>query len=123
VVEESLDEARRAVWALRPQAVEPGLVPALETLVSNVSGGTVVDLQVSGVARPLPPLVASNLLRIAHEAVANAHRHAHARRIELRLGFTPRSVTLSVTDDGQGLAAAGAPRPARRRAWARAFWA
>jgi signal transduction histidine kinase len=107
VVEESLDEARRAVWALRPQAVEPGLVPALETLVNNVSGGTVVELQVAGVARPLPPLVASNLLRIAHEAVANAHRHAHARRIELRLGFTARSVTLSVTDDGKGLPAAG----------------
>ena len=103
VVEESLDEARRALWVLRPQAVESGLVPALETLVKRVSGATAVDLSVAGVARELSPLVASNLLRIAQEAVANAHRHGRARRIALRLAFSPTSVTLTVADDGQGI--------------------
>lgn len=107
VVAESLDEARHAVWVLRPQSIEAGLVPALETLVNRVSGGTVVELQVLGAARELPPLVASNLLRIAHEAVANAHRHARARHVEIRLAFTPASVALSVTDDGEGLAGGG----------------
>ena len=108
VVEESLDEARRAVWVLRPQAIESGLVPALQTLVERVSGGTgaAVELAVSGTARELPPLVASNLLRIAHEAVANAHRHARARRIALTLAFEPRRVALSVADDGRGMLAA-----------------
>jgi signal transduction histidine kinase len=103
VVEESLEEARRAVWVLRPQAIEPGLVAALETLVRRVSGTTTVDLAVVGVARPLSPLVASNLLRIAQEAVANAHRHGRAGRITLRLAFSPASVTLTVNDDGQGM--------------------
>jgi signal transduction histidine kinase/ligand-binding sensor domain-containing protein len=110
VVAESLDEARRAVWVLRPQAIESGLVPALETMVNRVSGGTAVALQVSGPERELPPLVASNLLRVAHEAVANALRHARARRIEVRLAFAPGSVALAVADDGQGLA----PAPAHR---------
>jgi signal transduction histidine kinase/ligand-binding sensor domain-containing protein len=108
VVEESLDEARRAVWVLRPQAIEAGLVVALERLVGQVSGGTPIDLEVSGPARTLPPAVASNLLRIAHEAVANARRHARARHIGLRLTFFPRSVALSVSDDGQGLGGASA---------------
>ncbi len=103
VVDESLEEARRAVWVMRPQAIESGLVPALETLVKRVSGGTAVELKVSGAPRELPPLVASNLLRIAHEAVANAHRHAQAHRIDLRLEFADRSVTLSVVDDGKGI--------------------
>jgi signal transduction histidine kinase/ligand-binding sensor domain-containing protein len=116
VVDESLEEARRAVWVMRPQAIESGLVPALETLVNRVSGGTAVELKVSGAPRELPPLVASNLLRIAHEAVANAHRHARARRIDLRLEFADRSVTLAVVDDGKGLsdgaaASNGSPRP------------
>jgi signal transduction histidine kinase len=106
VVDESLEEARRAVWVMRPQAIESGLVPALETLVKRVSGGTAVELKVAGAPRELPPLVASNLLRIAHEAVANAHRHAQARRIDLRLEFLDRSVTLSVVDDGKGIRSA-----------------
>jgi signal transduction histidine kinase/ligand-binding sensor domain-containing protein len=108
VVEESLEEARQAVWVLRPQAIESGLVPALQTLAQRLSGGVPVALEVTGAARELPPLVASNLLRIAHEAVANARRHARARRIDLRLVFAPASVSLTVADDGTGL-----PRPPR----------
>jgi signal transduction histidine kinase len=103
VVEESLEEARRAVWVLRPQSIESGLVPALQTLVARLSGGTVVELKVTGAERELPPLVASNLLRIAHEALANARRHAGARRIEVRLSYAPDTVTLAVADDGKGM--------------------
>jgi len=103
VVEESLEEARRAVWVLRPQAIESGLVPALQTLVARLSGGTAVELKVTGAPRELPPLVASNLLRIAHEALANARRHAGARRIEVRLAYAARTVTLAVADDGKGI--------------------
>jgi signal transduction histidine kinase len=113
VVEESLDEARRAVWVLRPQAIEPGLVPALETLVNQASGGTTVELAVEGDARELPPLVASNLLRIAQEAVANARRHAQARRIAVRLVFSSDAVALSVTDDGQGMPSSGEHGPSQ----------
>jgi signal transduction histidine kinase len=103
VVEESLDEARQAVWVLRPQAIEQGLAPALETLVKRVSGGTPVALDVTGTERTLPQMVASNLLRIAHEAVANARRHARPARIQLRLAFASRSVVLSINDDGRGM--------------------
>jgi signal transduction histidine kinase len=105
VVEESLDEARRAVWVLRPQAIESGLVPALETLTKRLAAGLNVELEVSGAPRELSPLVASNLLRIAQEALANAHRHARALRIAVRLAFSPRSVTLTVSDDGRGIGA------------------
>jgi signal transduction histidine kinase len=71
--------------------------------VARVSGGTPVTLAVAGAERPLPPAVASNLLRIAHEAVANARRHARAAHLQLRLAFAPRSVTLIVADDGSGM--------------------
>ena len=107
MVKESLEEARRAVWVLRPQALEHGLPTALEGLCRGASGDTAVDLEVSGAPRPLPPMVEANLLRIAQEAVANAYRHAHARRIVLRLSFAARAVVVSVIDDGTGLPTTG----------------
>lgn len=103
VVKESLEEARRSIWVLRPQALERGLVPAIETLVQRLSGDTVVALDVTGPPRALPPAAEANLLRMAQEAVANAYRHAHAARIEVRLSYAPRAVTLSVRDDGGGV--------------------
>jgi signal transduction histidine kinase len=109
VVEESLDEARRAVWVLRPQAVELGLTAALQLLVDRLSGTPVVALEVVGSSRPLPPPTATELLRIAQEALSNARRHARARRIEVRLEFLPRSVTLTISDDGAGLDGGGNP--------------
>jgi signal transduction histidine kinase/ligand-binding sensor domain-containing protein len=107
MVKESLDEARRSVWVLRPQALERGLPDALRTLVGGASGDTQVALEVTGAQRPLPPLVETNLLRLAQEAVANAYRHAQARRIDVRLCYQADSVRLSITDDGTGLASDG----------------
>jgi signal transduction histidine kinase len=103
MVKESLDEARRSVWVLRPQALERGLPAALEALVGGASGETLVELEVTGPQRPLPPLVETNLLRLAQEAVSNAYRHARAQRISVRLSYQPGSVRLSVLDDGTGL--------------------
>jgi signal transduction histidine kinase len=120
VVRDSLEEARRSVWVLRPQALERGLPAALETLVRRASSertqpasggpptrsvppGAVVNLEVTGVPRALSPLTEANLLRIAQEAVANAYRHARASRISLRLAFEADSVILAVTDDGTGI--------------------
>ena len=102
VVSETLDEARRAVWVLRPQTLDRGLTAALSTLVSRVSGGVSVAFDVIGAERALSPLVASGVLRIAQEAVANAHRHGQAGQIAVQLSFLPDLVALSVSDDGKG---------------------
>jgi signal transduction histidine kinase len=42
------------------------------------------------------------LLRIAHEALANALAHAEARHLEVRLRYGQASLELSVRDDGRG---------------------
>lgn len=115
MVKESLEEARRSVWVLRPQALERGLPAALESLVGGASGETVVVLEVTGPRRTLPPTIEANLLRVAQEGVANAYRHARASNIALQLAFSSRAVTLSVVDDGTGLDGAGNPVPPRER--------
>ena len=104
MVKESLEEARRSVWVLRPRSLEHGLPAALRTLAGGSSGETLVELELEGTPRSLAPTVEANLLRIAQEAVANAYRHAGARRIVLRLSYADRrTVSLAVVDDGKGL--------------------
>jgi signal transduction histidine kinase/ligand-binding sensor domain-containing protein len=107
VVAGSLEEARRSIWWLRPQALEEGLAPAVKALVSRTSGEPPVSLEVSGRPRRLAPEVEAHLLRITQEAVANAARHARAARVDVQLRFEARNVTLIVRDDGAGIAAGG----------------
>jgi signal transduction histidine kinase len=114
VVRLSLEEARRAVWVLRPQVLEHGLSAAIETLVGGATGDTRVELEVLGTPRPLAPTVEANLLRIAQEGVSNAYRHARAQRIALRLAFHARAVEMSVSDDGTGLCGPAGGRPVER---------
>lgn len=46
------------------------------------------------------------LLRIAEEALANAHRHAPTARVVVSLAQTPGAITLKIRDDGKGFRAA-----------------
>jgi signal transduction histidine kinase len=54
-----------------------------------------------GRPRPFPRVVEATAYRIVQEAVANAVRHAGAGRIEVRLGYRPDGLCLSVRDDGR----------------------
>ncbi|MBV9850667.1 MAG: sensor histidine kinase, partial [Armatimonadetes bacterium] len=100
-----LAEARRSVWALRPQALEQdGLPIALASLARQMTAGTAVrsELHVHGTPRSLPSEIESDLLRIGLEALTNALRHAQASVIRIELTFDPDRVRLSVQDNGQG---------------------
>lgn len=46
---------------------------------------------------------AMQLYRIAQEAVANALRHGRPARVDLELDATPRSIRLTIADDGIGI--------------------
>jgi len=50
----------------------------------------------------LAPAPATQVLRIAQEALGNALRHAEAERIEVRLENGGGALVLSVADDGVG---------------------
>jgi ligand-binding sensor domain-containing protein len=105
LVRNSINEARRYVWDLRSQALENKDLPtALTETARRLTAETSVQaqVQVSGIFRPLPQLVESNLLRIGQEAINNAVRHAGADRILIDLKFDHRRVQLSVRDNGRG---------------------
>jgi two-component system sensor histidine kinase UhpB len=105
----SLDELRRIVRRLRPDALEDlGLPSALEMLAARLGDRTGMRVE-SEVEAPLPALSEEAELviyRIAQEALTNAARHADARCVRLALGCDDGDVRLRITDDGQGLPAA-----------------
>ncbi|HYM79121.1 MAG TPA: sensor histidine kinase [Candidatus Dormibacteraeota bacterium] len=103
----SMIGARRSVWDLRCQLLENGdLVSALAHIVEPLlpRAHTKVDFKIQGTPLRLPGPVEMNLLRIGQEAVANAVRHGRARQVSIELRYSPASVCLTVTDDGQGFA-------------------
>jgi len=101
----SLAEARRSLWALRPQALEQGdLAVALRSLIDQLTDHrpTPPFLRIEGITRHLAPKVEDNLLRIAQEALNNAFQHARAKTIEVSLTYGAEEVRLCVRDDGSG---------------------
>ncbi|HET9802248.1 MAG TPA: ATP-binding protein, partial [Candidatus Acidoferrum sp.] len=48
--------------------------------------------------------VATNLFRIAQEAVSNAIKHGQASQIEISLESSPNGILLAVKDNGSGIA-------------------
>ncbi len=104
----SMIEARRSVWDLRCQLLEDGdLSSALTQIIEPLVPGAhaKVTIKIRGDAVRLPGAVEMNLLRIGQEAVANAVKHGGAHQVTVELIYSPDSVCLTVTDDGQGFAA------------------
>jgi len=102
-----LVEARRSVAALRPHSsAREDVCAALHRMVDLARRTN--DVPVELVVDELPVFdagVEREIIGIAQEALTNAVRHAHARRIVVRAGSV-RGVgfLLSVTDDGRGIA-------------------
>jgi signal transduction histidine kinase len=108
---DSLQEARRAVHALRPRALEDkDLCEALRQLARQLTRETKTrfDLTLTGQPIPLPARWEENILRIGQEAMTNAIRHAAADHVSVRMAFGPNDFTLHIRDDGKGF------NPARR---------
>lgn len=101
----SLEEARRLVWALRPEALDQATLPeALERLLKQWSEatGTSAVLHRTGTGQPLAPDAEATLLRVAQEALANVANHAAATTVTLTLSYVADAVHLDIADDGCG---------------------
>lgn len=110
LVRDSLREARRTIWNLRPLALgEADLASALMSYASDLTrdGKVACSQEIEGTPRPLPAEHENALLRIGQESLTNAIRHADARRIGMRLRFGDDWVTLVVRDDGRGFDVSG----------------
>ncbi|BCU79551.1 hypothetical protein llg_42660 [Luteolibacter sp. LG18] len=110
LVRESMREARRTVWNLRPLALgEADLATALQRFAADLTHGGEIATQfeTEGAPRSLSAEHESALLRVGQEALTNAVRYSGARRILVELRFGDDWVTLSVRDNGRGFDVAG----------------
>ncbi|NOX62692.1 MAG: sensor histidine kinase [Chloroflexi bacterium] len=102
---EGLSEARRLVWALRPDILErTSLAEALSRVAQRWSEetGVPVYMRVEGDPHALPGDSDVIVLRAAQEALANVRKHAHATRVDLTLTYLDDRVLLDVQDNGRG---------------------
>ncbi|MFI5527713.1 sensor histidine kinase [Kitasatospora sp. NPDC051853] len=103
----TLEEMRAMVAALRDRGAGAELAPLagvadLERLVRTPGGRLRVDLGLDGELDTLPPAVDAAVYRIVQESVTNAVRHAvNATEVVVRVTAEPRTVRVSVHDDGQ----------------------
>jgi two-component system, NarL family, sensor kinase len=100
VTRETLEEARRSVMNLR--LAEKPLPQALALLVREFTSQSGIRVSLEASPCELPVSVEAELYRIAQQALANVAAHAQAKNVRVSLRCTPRSVTLTIEDDGVG---------------------
>ncbi|MGH7608560.1 MAG: histidine kinase [Candidatus Dormibacteria bacterium] len=102
----SLQEARRSVWALRPEVLQRGgLAGALREELARTQERTGVKTSVR--LRGLRQLrmeapTEVSVFRIVQEAVANSLHHAQPTRLAVEVAREDGHLRVTVTDDGRG---------------------
>jgi signal transduction histidine kinase len=108
LAESTSRDARRAVWDMRASSlIEKPLPMALEEAARRGAGSLAVHFTIEGTTRRLPAEVEDTIFRVAQESTLNVVKHAQASRISMTLAYKPRTVTLTVTDDGKGFQSNG----------------
>ncbi len=91
------------------QGPADAIAAAVRDVDDALDATTTLDLH----AGPYPSLdqhAVEQMALIAREAVTNAHRHAGASRVAVRLGLTGGVIQMVVEDDGRGFDPAGAAK-------------
>ncbi len=115
LVRQSLNEARNSIWNMRSHILETNdLEGAINSVLKHFCEGTGVETTIEHIGDPqrFAPVVENNLLRIAQEAISNALKHSHAKKIAVKLEFGERQFRLIVLDDGTGFTPGASLDPA-----------
>lgn len=109
---QTIQEIRRYIFNLRGGLPEADLIEGLEALLREFRINTLLEtrLIVRGEVRDIPGAERKqHVFQIVREALANVARHAHARKVEVRLTFGPTAFQVQVADDGVGFAMGPVP--------------
>jgi signal transduction histidine kinase len=104
MVDETLEEIRRAVNTLGPAVLDDvGLSAAISRACDDLADslGIEVDCEVR-VPEKLPPVIETTCYRLVQEALTNIARHAAAGHVEVRVESGDTEVRVRVQDDGRG---------------------
>ena len=105
-VQQIIDDLRGLCADLRPPTLDTlGLAAAIRYQVRTFGKKLPFRIMLSVAGdeeRDYPEELALCLYRSLQEALLNAQKHAHARRVKVRLRLEPQQVGLEVEDDGNG---------------------
>jgi signal transduction histidine kinase len=104
--DEVLAEGRDRVRDLRDSIGVQGNLPlALKEAAEDLAPlhPAQFALTVQGTPRALHPVAMEEAYRIAREALANAYRHAGARKIEAEVDYCAAQLRVRIRDDGRGI--------------------
>ena len=103
----AIEETRAISYALRPfQLDRLGLSKAIESLLRTETRASSIEFtfDITNIDDVFREDVRVNFFRLVQEGVNNIVKHSHASRGEVVVLRTPRSVTLTIGDDGTGMA-------------------
>jgi PAS domain S-box-containing protein len=105
LADETVERVRLLAHDLRPPELEAvGIDPVLEDYCREFGRRTHLAIRYQGIDLPaLPDEVSICLYRVLQEALTNMLKHAKARKVRVVLGYDGEVITLSVSDDGQGM--------------------
>jgi len=104
-LDDSIQEVRRSIFALRPMALdEQGLFAALKLLAEEMKQryGIEIGVQITCEEHNIHPSLEHPLFRMAQELLNNVGKHARAASASLELTCTGQAARLTVSDDGVG---------------------
>ena len=99
-----VSEIRFSIFDLRHEVTDGRLSSPLADYAREVSHATGlrVHLSLAESGPPLPPRTATEVLRVAQEAIGNVRKHARAENLWVTLDSDGSSLRLEVADDGIG---------------------
>lgn len=118
MVDETLEEIRRAVNTLGPAVLDDvGLAEAIERACIDLGERLEieVDCDVQLPESGLPPAIETSCYRVVQEALTNITRHAHPSHVQVRVRAEGGVATVRVRDDGRGFDPEAALRAGRSR--------
>lgn len=99
-----VSEIRFSIFDLRHEITDGRLASALADYARQVGNATGlrVHLSLTESGPPLPPRTATEVLRLAQEAIGNVRKHAHAQNLWVTLDSDGSTLRLDIEDDGVG---------------------
>ena len=104
LVDRAIKGVRNIATVLRPEALNLGLIPAIEWLRDEFLRHNAVrcSLECKGSSDPIDETRAMLIYRIVQESLTNISRYAKAGEVKIRVSFKPDEIDVSISDDGRG---------------------
>lgn len=104
LVDRAIKGVRNIATVLRPEALNLGLVPAIEWLRDEFLRHNTVRcvVECNGASNPIDEMRAMLIYRIVQESLTNISRYAGACEVRILLSFTQHEIDVSISDDGCG---------------------